>query len=234
MIEDIFIIIIPKRKKAGWKQAKWAILLIIASAALVIPITLEAEKLGIKGWGILGIIAAGLLIPPLITRVTLWHLFVKQLAKRGNTPKRPKATQAMKPAHELTPEQLENEIAWTLETVSPNLRAELTGGIGDDGIDAKLYDQSGMLRIIVQVKRLRPDTYCKPTHLRDLDSCRRRLGVAKALLATSGKFSRKTQSQAQEWKITLWDGEMIERRREEAYSKAAKVQIIAKEQPQKE
>lgn len=220
-------LIIPNYKKPGWKQAKWtmavialpAIIPIIGIFSLLFSINPNnpIEKQGTPA--IVWLLAVFIL--PFMMRLVLWHLFIKRLAKDSNRPQRPKQPKdgQIIPAHQLSPSALENEIAWVFETLRPAFKAEITGGIGDEGIDVRMYDATGMLKGIIQVKRLQPDAFCKPTHLRDLDSCRRRLGVESALLATTGKFSQKTRKQAEEWRLSLWDGAIVEEYRQRAYAR---------------
>lgn len=225
MLENLLILILPNYRKPGWKQAKWTILVFMV--VVFVPIAGIVNLLLTINWtppfnqylpAFLGWGAAlfGLL---LIGRVSLWHILIKKIAAQSSRPQRPKKTGTATPAHQLTPSQLENEIGWILETLGKQSRVELTGKAGDQGIDIKIYDSEGMLRTIVQVKRLSPNAYCKPAHLRDLDSCRRRLGVGNALLATTGKFSSESRRHAQEWDIHLWDGTAIEEQRKKAYAK---------------
>ncbi len=239
MLDDLLGIAVPSGKKPGWNKAWWgrgiiALVTIASGLAGIYYVFLMMIQIGDaslrKEDTTLNLIALGvgmlavMLIPPMLTRTMLWHLIVKRIASQANRPHTPASAKrtgkSIPPAHELSPEELENEIAWILQTLSKTGRAELTGGQGDEGIDIKLFDQAGMLKTIVQVKRLRPDAYCKPTHLRDLDSCRRRLGVSKALLATTGRFSQKTTEDAATWNINLWDGAKIEEYRKKAYTLA--------------
>lgn len=225
MLEDMLILILPNYKKPGWKQAQWTRLILIL--LIFIPIAGLINLLFRINWqqpleqynteGIFWV--STIFLVPLIGRISLWHIVIKKIATQSSRPQRPKKTGASTPAHQLSPAQLENEIGWMLETLGKENRVELTGKAGDQGIDIKIYNNEGMLRTIVQVKRLSPNAYCKPAHLRDLDSCRRRLGVSNALLATTGKFSSETRRHAQEWDIHLWDGTAIEEQRKKAYAK---------------
>lgn len=227
MIEDLLDLILPNYKRPGWKQAKWTIIPLLLTVAIpgfaILSLLLSIgpdnpfESITTPAIALF----ASVFVFPLTTRLIFWQLFVRRLAQNSNRPQKPRQPQDGEtiPAHQLSPSGLENEIAWIFETLNPSHRAEITGGIGDEGIDIKVYDKTGMLKGIVQVKRLQPGAFCKPTHLRNLDSCRRRLGVANALLATTGTFSTKTRDQAKAWNISLWDGEKLGEYRQRAYQK---------------
>jgi len=122
----------------------------------------------------------------------------------------------------LTPKEFEHEIAFILRTLRPGYRIEVTGGAGDGGIDLTIYDPYGILLGIVQAKRYSPERYVSPSALRDLDSCRRRLGVRHALLVTTATFSQETWDAARAWDIALWDGEQLAHQRQVAYARLAK------------
>jgi len=118
-----------------------------------------------------------------------------------------------KPAYELSPSELEHEVAWLFERLwemkGNKVRTEVFGSAGDGGIDIKVFDDTGTLIAIVQVKRFKPDIMVAPIYLRDLDSVKRRLGVRSAYLVTTGKFSQETQNLADQWNIKLIDGDQL-------------------------
>ena len=121
------------------------------------------------------------------------------------------------PAASLTPAQFEEEVAWVLGNWF-GLRAEVVGRSNDGGIDVKLYDTGGTLISIIQAKRYHENAALNPSFLRDLDSVKRRMGVANAYLVTTARFSEAVQQQAEEMHIYLVDGQLLESWRQKVYA----------------
>jgi hypothetical protein len=115
-------------------------------------------------------------------------------------------------ASKLSPKEFEREVARVFELLYPvPINAEVLGGAGDGGIDIKLYDKTGTLLGIIQAKKHDEQKALSPSFLRDLDSCKRRLGVRRAFLVTTARFSVDTSQQAKAMGIDLVDGTTFEK-----------------------
>jgi restriction endonuclease Mrr len=123
----------------------------------------------------------------------------------------------------LSPSDFEKEVGWVFARLFP-VKPQLVGGIGDGGIDLNLYDTSGTLVGIVQAKRYGANKTLKPSFLRELDSCKRRLGVRRAFLVTTAQFSAETRQQAKDMGIDLVDGKLFEEWRAKAGKTKTKTQ----------
>ncbi len=121
------------------------------------------------------------------------------------------------PAVTLSPAEFEQEVAFVLGTLF-GLHAEVVGKANDGGIDVKLYDPTQTLVAIIQAKRYDKDKTLNPSFLRELDSCKRRMGVPRAYLVTTARFSSDVRQQAQDWHIDLIDGSLFEEWRQKAYA----------------
>ena len=119
----------------------------------------------------------------------------------------------------MTAAEFEQEVAWVFGTLF-KLQAEVVGRSKDGGIDVKLYDSGGTLAGIIQAKRYDEKKALSPSFLRELDSCKRRMGVARAYLVTTAHFSPSFRQQAQEMQIDLLDGATFEEWRNRAYAVA--------------
>lgn len=113
------------------------------------------------------------------------------------------------PAVLLSPSQFEQEVARVFGRRF-GLQAEVVGKSNDGGIDVKLYDAHGTLVAIIQAKRYDEKKTLNPGFLRELDSCKRRMGVPRAYLVTTARFSADVRQQAQEMHIDLVDGRLFE------------------------
>ncbi len=123
------------------------------------------------------------------------------------------------PAVTLSSSEFEQEVAWVFGSLF-GLQAEVVGKSNDGGIDVKLYDPGGTLVAIIQAKRYDEKKALSPSFLRELDSCKRRMGVARAYLVTTAHFSPLMRQQAQEMHIDLVDGSTFEEWRQQAYARA--------------
>ncbi len=123
------------------------------------------------------------------------------------------------PAVTLSSAEFEQEVAWVFGTLF-KLQAEVVGRANDGGIDVKLYDSGGTLVGIIQAKRYDEKKTLNPSFLRELDSCKRRMGVAHAYLVTTARFSADLRRQAEEMHIDLVDGSTFEEWRQQAYARA--------------
>jgi len=121
------------------------------------------------------------------------------------------------PSASLSPAQFEQEVAWVFGHRF-GLRSEVVGKANDGGIDVKLYDSAGTLVGIIQAKRYDEHKALNPGFLRELDSCKRRMGVANAYLVTTARFSVAVCQQSQEMGINLVDGQLFESWRQSAYT----------------
>ena len=121
------------------------------------------------------------------------------------------------PSISLSPSEFEQEVAWVFGKLS-NLQTEVVGKSNDGGIDVKAYDATGTLAAIIQAKRYDEQKALNPGFLRELDSCKRRMGVARAYLVTTAHFSPEVRQQAEEMHIDLVDGQLFEEWRQNAYA----------------
>ena len=139
-------------------------------------------------------------------------------AVEPSSPGRPRLAEpnGLLPAASLTPAQFEQEVAWVFSNWF-GLRAEVVGKSNDGGIDVKLFDAGGTLVSIIQAKRYHEDAALNPGFLRELDSVKRRMGVANAYLVTTARFSEGVKLQAQQMQIYLVDGQLFEEWREKVY-----------------
>ena len=98
----------------------------------------------------------------------------------------------------------------------------MVGRSKDGGIDVKLYDSGGTLVGIIQAKHYKEKKALSPSFLRELDSCKQRMGVERAYIVTTAHFSPAFRQQAQKMQIDLVDGAMFEEWRNRAYALARK------------
>jgi len=117
----------------------------------------------------------------------------------------------------LSPSQFEQEVAWIFSKRF-HLQAEVVGKSNDGGIDVKLYDAGASLVAIIQAKRYDENKTLNPGFLRELDSCKRRMGVPRAYLVTTARFSADVRQQAEEMHIDLVDGRLFHEWRQQAHA----------------
>jgi len=129
-----------------------------------------------------------------------------------------RAAPPLTPSIALSPAEFEQEVAWVFGKLS-GLQAEVVGKSNDGGIDVKVYDATGTLVAIMQAKRYTEQKALNPGFLRELDSCKRRMGVPRAYLVTTARFSDEVLQQAQEMHIDLVDGQLFEDWRQKAYAR---------------
>jgi HJR/Mrr/RecB family endonuclease len=221
--------VLPDHRTKGWNRAKWTRIPIISSMLLAYPLGAllsggkfdSAHSLHWFASFILGAPAA-----MLITRTILWYSVVRNAEQKLDARKEVKRPKPVQPdlldistdVFSITPRDFEHEVAWVFGTLFA-LQAEVVGAAGDGGIDINLYDRSGMRVAIVQAKKY--SRTVPPSALRDLDSCRRRTGVRRAFLVTTGKFSKATHQAALGMKIDLVDGEKYAVLKKQAQEKSA-------------
>lgn len=123
------------------------------------------------------------------------------------------------PQARLTPKEFEEEVAGLIAALT-GYRTEVVGGIGDGGIDVKVFDQKRMIGI-VQCKRYSPGKYLEPSHIRELYACKQQNNVSTAYLVTTARFSQASQQLARQLGIKLMDGDDLERIRLRVREQAA-------------
>lgn len=124
------------------------------------------------------------------------------------------------PQARLTPKEFEEEVAGLISVLT-GYRTEVVGGIGDGGIDVKVFDQKRMVGI-VQCKRYSPGKYLEPSHIRELYTCKQQNNVSTAYLVTTARFSQASKQLAKQLGIKLMDGDDLERIRLRVREQAAK------------
>lgn len=214
-----------------------AFVLVLALATIRLPEPLpDVRNLGTMA--VIGLVVIGAVIYWLAVGVAVWRWFkarerrTRVSVKALNTarvvlnekPKFVASTIARKQSPRmsavmLSPHEFEQEVAWVFSRLF-GLKAEVVGKSNDGGIDVKLYDATGTLVAIIQAKRYDENKALNPGFLRELDSCKRRLGVPRAYLVTTARFSADVRQQAQEMHIDLVDGRLFEEWRQNAYASA--------------
>jgi restriction system protein len=107
----------------------------------------------------------------------------------------------------LTPAQFEERIRDLLQDLGWE-RVQWVGGSGDGGVDLRgIYRGQ---RYIVQCKRYRGRV--APHHLRELDGTRAHERADRALLVTTGRFTRQGYAWVRGKPIDLWDGTVLAHR----------------------
>jgi hypothetical protein len=238
--------LIPDYRRRGWNRARWTKPLfgIAGLLALATPFALaripatqslyDGRNASSALW-IFGTIFVTWIGYSLLLRIAIWRWITAREAKQmaslmelstsktawQDDPNQPQQQQKgqLVPAARLTPTQFEREVAWVFSQLMP-VKPQLVGGAGDGGIDIKLYADTGTLVGIVQAKRFNERQALNPSFLRDLDSCKRRLGVRRAFLVTTARYSPAVCEQAKEMGIDLVDGPLFEKWRKQAHEKA--------------
>lgn len=104
----------------------------------------------------------------------------------------------------LTPTQFEERVQYLLQDLGWE-RVERSGGSGDGGVDLRGIDRGQ--RVIVQCKRYRGRV--DPKYLRDLEGARHHERADRALLVTTGRFTRQGSAWVRGKPIELWDGSVL-------------------------
>ncbi len=209
-----------------------AIFLILASTRLPAPLP---DLRDLRNLVLIGLFGIGALIYWVIVGVVFWRWWKAQ--RRHNRvsmqalntarliqPEKPNVSASALarkggrvPAASLSPAEFEREVAWVFSKRF-GLQAEVVGKANDGGIDVKLYDASNTLVAIIQAKRYDEKKALNPSFLRELDSCKRRMGVPHAYLVTTAHFSADVRQQAQEMHIDLVDGRLFEEWRQNVHA----------------
>lgn len=240
---------LPDYRRRGWNRIRWtkALFLCMALLGIATPFALAKipalqsvfdERPWVNTVFTIGTLFVSAALYCLLLRVTLWRWVtarerksmasIKELTaspsawQETQTPRSKKAEPQpgkLTRAVNLSPSDFEEEVAWVFARLF-SLKPQRVGGKGDGGIDINLYNDRGTLVGIVQAKRYGANKTLNPSFLRELDSCKRRLGVRRAFLVTTAQFSAETRQQAKNMGIDLVDGRLFEEWR----AKASKTQ----------
>jgi HJR/Mrr/RecB family endonuclease len=135
------------------------------------------------------------------------------------TEQRAGAGKTLMPVAALTPSEFEFEVAWVFEQLM-GVQCKVVGGAGDGGVDIRVY-KAGRYVGIVQCKKYALDRAVSPMHIRDLESCKRREGVQRAIMVTTSRFSDNVVGEARSNGLDLIDGSRYEEMRQRASRQTA-------------
>jgi HJR/Mrr/RecB family endonuclease len=136
-----------------------------------------------------------------------------------STEQRAGAGQTLIPVAALTPTEFEFEVAWVFEQLM-GVQCKVVGEAGDGGVDIRVY-KAGRYVGIVQCKKYALDLTVSPMHIRDLESCKRREGVQRAIMVTTSRFSDNVVGEARSNGLDLIDGARYEEMRQRASRQTA-------------
>jgi hypothetical protein len=102
----------------------------------------------------------------------------------------------------------EHQVAWVIHTQT-GYRTQVVGGIGDKGVDIKIYNKADRLIGIVQCKA--QEKTLPPAYIHELNSVRQQIGIDQAYLVTQGYFSTQSKQLAHDLGIKLVDGAAFKR-----------------------
>ncbi len=106
--------------------------------------------------------------------------------------------------YRLSPRHFEEAVARII--AGQGYQTRVVGGAGDQGVDVKVFNQSGQLVGVVQCKRYRPNKALAPGFVREMATVRQMHGVSIAYLATTAYFTEETKALAKQLDVRLIDG----------------------------
>lgn len=116
-----------------------------------------------------------------------------------------------------SPAEYEYEIAAVLESLYPQVRAEVAE-TGRRGVDLWLYDKAGRLRGIAQARWVDPDGIIDIDPVQDIYQQKRETGAARAFLFATATFSENAIVLAQQLGVDLVDRKRFEAMRRRYYA----------------